>query len=187
MIYKPVLHKRDFVRRFIAGEFGNKTRNWSRLKDWYADAGTFRQDSLFHIRSRTPGQLTYYNTTEANVPTQWHNVDGDYGGWYIAEMAPHHAGTLQGEFVVEPLFQVPYLLYTFEKLPMRDALRASRYEATGIMAVSLLKANMCANSYDWMQTLLERYPGHVIEFSCFNRPLGTLPGFNTLFWEVRNF
>ena len=57
--------------------------------------------------------------------------------------------------------------------------------ARGIMALALLRRYLCPNSYDWMMTLLDRYPDHIVEFNTYSVNWGVLPGFNTAFWEVR--
>lgn len=42
-----------------------------------------------------------------------------------------------------------------------------------------------AASYEDVRELLKLYPNHVVEFSCCDRSVGSVPGRNTVIWEVR--
>jgi hypothetical protein len=179
MSYRPVLSKRDFVRRFIAGEFGNKGPNWRTL-DEFLDS---RYLGKVHLRSRRPGGWGKYNIPSSQVAAEWKALlcPADY---YLAGMAPHHLNVIQGEVQEQP--GGLYLRYTqVPNLPMRDALLAGAKDARGIIARELLSYYLCPNSLEWVGILLDRYPGHVIEFSTFSRCWGTLAGHNTVVWEVR--
>jgi hypothetical protein len=59
-------------------------------------------------------------------------------------------------------------------------------EDSGMRAKALLDTFMDANSRAWVDELLDTYQDHVIEFSSFSNTLGCF-GWNTLFWEVRNY
>jgi hypothetical protein len=59
--------------------------------------------------------------------------------------------------------------------------------ADGSRARLVVRQRADENSYNDIQDLFDRYPGHVIEFSCFNRCIGTFPGRNTVVWEVRAY
>lgn len=184
--FPPVLTKKDMVRRYKAGEFGNASPTWNTLAQFeeyaFPSFGEIVKGS-FHLRSRIAGGATHYNMTPLEIAMTWrHGVD-DKSQWYVSEMAPHEHGTIQGEVQQGP--EGLMLFYASAKLPMRDALRAEGRQVYGIMALGLLKQYMCARSYDWMMILLERYPGHVVEFTSFSVEWGTLPGYNTVYWEVR--
>jgi len=51
----------------------------------------------------------------------------------------------------------------------------------------LLKLAMTPASHEDWNLLLERYPGHVLEVSVYDRCLGDTPGRNALVWEVREY
>lgn len=185
MTYLPVLSKADFVRRFVAGEFGNKGPNWHTLEDFLTSGYT----GLVHIRSRLSAGKGKYNVPTANVAQETSNFSP--GSYYLAGMAPHHCNLIQGEIQSVALPRAKsgyYLRYSCAPdVAMRDAFAMGISEANGIIAVSLLQQYLCPNSMEWLYTLLRRYHGHVVEFSCFSRNWGTLPNFNTVFWEVRNY
>lgn len=192
-MYKPVLTKRDFVRRYKAGEFGNASPTWNTLKEFLHDHlisvchyldYKFKEGNVYHFRNRVAGGKTYYNQTGQEIINLWNGVDrpGDY---YCSEMAPHHKGTIQGElgYVAGDLC----LTYNTQQLPMRDGFAVETKHKQGILAWLLLQDYMCHNSFYWLKHLLCEYPGHVIEFSCFSTNWGTLPHYNTVFWEVRSY
>ena len=180
--YRPVLTKRDFVRRFLRDEFGNRGQNWNTLEEFLASG--YR--GLVHVRNRQAWAPSFYNIPSENVPAEWskaHKIGN--AGWYLAAMAPHHRNLLQGEVRCSPRGLELYGTKA-RGLPMRDALKAEEFSVQGIIALAELKKALCPNSMEWLRELLNRYPGHVIEFSSFSCPWGTLyPNYNTAFWEVR--
>jgi hypothetical protein len=185
--YLPVKNKRDFVRRYQQGEFGNCAPTWNVLNDFLASG--YR--GLVHLRNRVAGGYTLYDVPADDV---WHkSLEITQQGLvapqnlYYSGMAPTDKTLIQGE-VMEREGCGLYLYYSKVAKPMRAALIEKSQEASGIIAVSLLRYYLCQNSYEWLQTLLERYPFHVIEFSTYSEQWGTLaPRFNTVFWEVRNY
>jgi len=184
--YKPVLTKADFERRYRLGEFGNHSPTWESFDEFWASRPW--PNRLYHLRNRVIGGATYYNVPGYIVGSMFQRAveEGvNPKDIYVSEMAPTDRTTFQGE-VMRGVWGLE-LTYTHEKLPMRDALKLSTRTARGIIGVCLLRQFMCPNSYDWLQVLLDRYPDHVVEFSCYDTNWGTLPNFNTVFWEVRKY
>lgn len=179
----PVLTKRDFVRRYENNQFGNRSPTWDTYDEWKQSG----YSGSVHIRNRISSGVTYYNIEAEAVSWIWTSKGcwRNPEDWYISAMAPHEHTLLQGE--VQQSERGLDLLYTRIKKPMRDALSEQRSQVHGLVAVSMLKYCLCANSWEWLQYLLEAYPGHVIEFSTFSRFWGTMPRYNTVFWEVRLF
>ncbi len=178
---KPVTNKKDFVRRFMSGEFGNRAPVWDE------PPGILNYERFYHIRNRIAGGPTLYNVYPYELYESWVRmgiINGGYDTLYVSEMAPHYLGTVQGE-VRESVNHVD-LTITTGKLPMREAL-ATDYTTflTGLRAIMLLRHFMNHKSYEWLQWLFEGYPDHVIEFTCFSECWGTEPGYNTIFWETR--
>jgi hypothetical protein len=69
---------------------------------------------------------------------------------------------------------------------MRDAMKEAMF-ADGLAAKTILRSFCCPSSLDDMYTLLELYPGHVIEFGVYNHCLGDVRNRNTIIWEVRRY
>ena len=186
MEYKPVLNKRDFVVRYLEGEFGNRTPTWDNISDYVQEKDNFNK--LFHIRNRIKGAATWYNIAARNVLSVWEKaLRAGYkpSDLYISQMAPTDKTLIQGEIQQTPAGIA--LFHTCVKLPMREALALNSHQDYGIIALETLRHFMCVGSFEWMETLLDRYEGHVIEFSTYSVNFGTIPGRNTCFWEVRDY
>lgn len=78
------------------------------------------------------------------------------------------------------------LLYTTAPGTMREAMAIEQRTAAGLKAKLLIWTAMDDQSWDCLMELINEYPGHVIEFSCFDKSVGEL-GWNTIFWEVRHY
>lgn len=195
--FPPVLSKADFVNRYKVGEFGNASPTWDNLEDWFKDCCTnmgsikVGEDSqLYHVRSRVKGAPTFYDLKWGGVLSTWKQING--GEYYISAMAPTAKTLVQGEVCQvshNDLYKpgVVGLHYTTVAKPMREALAECSYQIYGIEALSILRKYMNAKSLDWLNELLNRYEHHVVEFSVYSVKWGTLPGYNTVFWEVRNY
>lgn len=71
---------------------------------------------------------------------------------------------------------------------MRPAMAAGLmkpYQGPAVLA--LLTRWMDPSSMEDVRELLDMYPDATIEFTCFDRDTGVIPGRNTLIWEVRDY
>lgn len=185
-IPKPVLTKKDFVRRYQRGEFGNRAPTWGTLQHWEFDRPHRIRSVLYHVRNMRAGGPTWYNLPFNQVSSVALQAQNQGERIYISGMAPHDRGTFQGE--IQQSIGHLDLTYTSARLPMRDAFREYGTNTySGLLAIQRLRNWMDAASYDWVCELLARYPDHVIEFSCFEIPWGTIPNRNTVIWEVRKY
>lgn len=195
--YRPVLTKRDFVGRYARGEFGNGSPTWLTLKEFIDDSlagmGTPLGDDLYHLRNgAVAGGETYYKQPWELIMARWGALPNGHD-WYCSTQVPldvERTLLVQGEVQIA----VPggggcglELFYSTVAKPMREALSTRAHQVQGTMASLILREYLCPNSLDWLYELLYRYPHHVVEFSAFSRRWGTLPNFNTLFWEVRQY
>ena len=176
---RPVVTKKDFVRRFMANEFGNRGPTWDTLAE-FTQSG---YSGLLHIRNRKAGGPTYYNVHSAELLNIWLKYAHNPSEFYIAAMAPTDKTTFQGEVTIGNCGVE--LTYSTVVAPMREALAKNTQISQGIMALSLMRHYMDPSSYDWAQELLVTYPGHIVEFSCYSVNWGTIPHRNTVIWEVR--
>lgn len=182
----PVTTKKDFVRRYQLGEFGNRSPTYDNLRHFVSSNPP---SGLYHIRNRIAGGPTFYDVPCEEVQERWDELtlekDISPENLYISAMAPTAGTLIQGELMrgVGGL----YLHYTNVRKPMRDALKEESHHATGLTVKILLETYLNVKSLEWMYALLDRYPDHVIEFSVYNQCWGTDPGFNTVFWEVRQY
>lgn len=183
----PINTKRKFVRLYKQGIFGNASPTWDTLEEWL-DGFNQHGRGLFHIRNRVAGRPTYYNLSSKELEYRWHSLacHVDPTSLYISEMAPHEVGTIQGE--IQRTFRGLELYWTSASKPMREAFEYFGGATwIGLVAKLYLQKYMDPASYEWLEYLLDAYPDHVIEFSCFERNWGTIPGRNTVWWEVRAY
>lgn len=177
---KSIKTKADFCRRYAAGEFGNHAPTWETLIEFAAS----RYRGLVHLRNRVAGGETFYNLDDFEALCKWASFK-DPSQFYCSAMAPTHLTLIQGE-VQRGLWGLD-LVYSTVRLPMRDSLRVGMRIAQGLTADVLLRKYMNQQSYEWLQYLLDEYEGHVTEFSVYDCEWGTVPGYNTVFWEVRMY
>jgi len=180
----PIRTKRQFVREYQKGTFGNRAPTWNTLAEFQASG--YR--GLVHIRNRVAGGPTWYDIPAQEVAQTWTDlvrkgIKAD--SLYLSGMAPHHKGTIQGEIRRDELWLT--LTYCSAKLPMRESMANGASTAHGLAATMMLRHYMDPASFDWVMDLLDMYPDHVIEFSCFSIPWGTIPNRNTVVWEVRQY
>ena len=182
-LYPPVKTKRDMVRRYQAGEFGNHSPSWDSYLDWAKEHLGTDKFELFHIRNRIAGGPTWYNVAKYLMADTWAAAlrKSPSNLLYISSMAPTHL--LNGELM--RTHEGLVLFYSAVQKPMRDSLKEGGREAKGLTAKLILQYYMNQRSYDWTMLLLDRYPDHVIEFTVVDRCWGTVPGFNALWWEIR--
>lgn len=63
--------------------------------------------------------------------------------------------------------------------------KASVY--SGLVARHILECHLWPSSYEDLLALFELYPDSVVELSACSFEVGTVPGRNTIIWEVRNY
>jgi hypothetical protein len=78
------------------------------------------------------------------------------------------------------------LTYSLVNAPMREALKQQTLYAQGLKAKLLMEHYLDPGDLDWLLELLEIYDGHVIEFSHFAVPCGTLNR-RMVIWECRAY
>jgi hypothetical protein len=177
-----VLTKLDFVRRYQAGEFGNRAPTWDTVKEFKRSGYV----GLVHIRNRVAGGPTWYDVQSKDVEQRVAELEREgHSQLYLSGMAPTHLTKIQGE--VQRSITHLDLFYSTVPKPMRAALVEGGRSASGVMARLLLNSYADQASYEWIDCLLNRYPEHVVEFSVYSVYWGTIPRRNTVIWEVRKY
>jgi hypothetical protein len=170
-----VADKSQMCKLLKLGEFGNTMETWM---DWLSWERRTRNPWRVSLRTRKPGG-EFISGCSPNFVSREHLTE-----FYVSEIAPHHAQSIQGEFTFEECG--PYLYYTYDKDYMRKALVKDPHHARGVKALSLLRFYLDGTSFENMMDLCDRFYGACIEFTAFERSVGTL-GWNTVFWEVRHY
>lgn len=189
---RPVLTKRDMTRRWIAGEFGNKIDAWPSVTQFMADCNANRwpQDRPVALRNYEPGSPHCYYDLLPNDAVNLYGklifLDGVApDSIYVNDSCnPDDKLVIQGEVSREP--GGLHLRYSTVQKKMRLALAEDERYAIGAAANAILDHYVDASSREWIDELLDRYPDHVIEFSTFSVPWGSL-NLPTIIWEVRMY
>ena len=173
-----ILTKRDFYRRLRAGEFGvNDNHRWYDLDQWLRErpphVGTWGLQSI-----AKPGSRCDYHVPTLEVRDRI--LSWPHPEYVISPMLPDEHLVIQGEYLEG------YLHYSRALMPMRRALKEHPEHAEGTKTKIILEHLLPPEDVDDMMSLRARYPGHVIEFSSYGVPVGTLSR-STVFWEVRAY
>jgi len=187
MSKEPVLNKRDFLKRFLNNEFGNRTRVWETSEewlDWWKHNETAHMK--FHFRCKQPAGKTYYQKTHKGILELINNKSVNNDDYYVAEMADPKLTVIQGEVQRITGKGLHLTFNDCHKLPMRDALKKMTKMSRGIIAQQILRHYLPPGEYEHVMSLLDEYDAHVIEFSTYSKTLGTLKQ-NTIIWECRRY
>lgn len=179
---RAITTKADCLRKLRAGALGNTLRTWD-------DAGTALRECLageFALRShsRDSRHFTPLVSRGQLVPAKADLELRTGERFYICERAGE-GRTLQGQFH-DLDGQGLQLEYTTAPGTLPEAFAIESKVASRSAALHLLRTYMDGPSFDDAMALRELYPGHVVEFTCFDSGRGVL-GRNCIFWEVRGY
>lgn len=178
----PITSKRVMYEMLGRGDFGNTLVQYAGVAEWVADGGP----SLpwWGVRTKTPGGPCRLNCPAQEVAAT------------AASFAPHQINI---SVMISSVGQVTFLgeLYdapggavlTGREWPpqvhdWRPEMRTPT-TWTGAAVPLMLRRHLNPSSHEDLAALREAYPGHVYEFSCMDVCYGTVPGRNTIMWEVR--
>lgn len=191
LVPMTITNKRDMYELLREGKLGNTLPMAMSPHEW-ANSPIKAQYYLWGIRSMLPGGPGALNVPRAEA-LNWcyqkglHLFDEVNISPMVDQWATLRAECFEGPdgFTLEyipPNRDVNHLPH-----PWRDGFRLHRRRLTNTLAREYLKQFMNENSYEDLKLLLDLYPGHVIEFSCLNRCVGSAPNRNAIIWEVRNY
>jgi len=178
--------KTKFYDYSAKGAFGNQLRVWRTAED-FIDSGykgniglrySGKQFGAPWIGNKIPDDCAVATREILCEQEGYHKED-----YYFCEAAPDSMLTLQGE--VQRGLTGLDLRYSTKRYNMRKAFELETKHISGVGALYLLQKHLWPTSYDDLQILLDWFPDHVIEFAAFAVALGSVPGRNTVIWEVR--
>lgn len=176
-----MINKKKMFSLLRTGRLGNTLRCYTVYDTDLPPSVTVR------YRGEHGGGVCLFNVLRDQVPVILEKLiqDGHSPDRIIMnESAPDHLLLLQGELMQSD--KGLYLTGSYEKTDMRSAMKKA-WEAEGLQVNAILKYLASPGSYDMLMDLLDRYPGHVIEFGIYDCFLGWGRGHNTVIWEVRNY
>jgi hypothetical protein len=181
--------KRKFFSLWEAGLLGNRTNIWRDPNQAYAEA--FIKRNLVDVgfrEIRKAGSTGAGAWCKATRGAFWETVRvwQALGRQFIMDDGvPNEKQTLMGEIVRTERGMEGFITLA-TPLPMRPAMAAGLFKPRGYLETRLLLERfMDPSSRDDLDAILEMYPDHVVEFSCFSVNVGIFPRRNTMFWEVR--
>lgn len=188
-----IVSKRDMYDKSRRFEFGNVLGTW----DWHSFKEASEQGT-FGMRDKRPGSSPLFKR----------GFDREGVIRYVEDLlkrgkiSPHDIvisndtsftddrRTLQGEFWLEPGEGIALV---FCKIGGCDTCREEMRQPTSSMqtkrrteAYAYMRTFMDDLSFDHAMEILRQYPDAVVEFTSFDVGVGLL-GWNTIFWEVRNY
>lgn len=184
--------KAEFYRLSRAFRLGNRLPQW----DWsvfsylyrHAPASLPKQVGVRHL-SRSFSRSARSRLLPTAAAYAQGVADPNPSKLLFDEGAPHQDLTLQGEVMADE--KGLYLRYSTLPVHQRELWERDRTSpiplvkhARGLHASALLRQHMEDLAWETLNDILREYPGAVVEFATFRRPVGVL-GWNTLFWEVR--
>ena len=184
---KKITTKRDNTELLTKGYFGNYPGIWYSVKDVLANCQNetvvirnFRAESLFQ-RYNVPLKAVQ------ELINSWMNEPGfRLDNIYFNEDIKSDHIILNAEIV--ELGEGMYLTYSTMHEKMRTALKLDSHFLFSDLQIRLfLRGIMDISSYNDLFYLLDNYPEHTIEFSCWEHQVGIIPGRNTIIWEVRKY
>lgn len=178
-----VRRKRQMYRMLAEGRFGNTINQYSSVKEWQA-SGEDRLYPYWGVRTKTPGGPCRLNCPAGEVADT------------VASFSPHPpnisvmiSSVGNVTFLGELMDAAGGLVLTGKEHPPRvhDWRPEMRQPTTwtGVAVPLTLRKHLNPSSHADLMELLVQYPGHVYEFSCLDVNYGTVPGRNTIIWEVR--
>lgn len=181
--WQPVKTKQDFYRRWRDMEFGNRNHSFDTIEQVMKSG----LPGPFAIRYKIPGsKWMRYHIPRSDLKTVADEFVSQGARQELLEFSDMQRDefiVLQGEAQRDD--RGLCLFVSRDKVPMRQALLNAR-QYFGVAAERVLDWACDGASADCIRELLDRYAGHVVEFSAYSRKVGVL-GRNTLIWEVRAY
>jgi hypothetical protein len=178
--------KQTMYDLLAAGRLGNTIPGWFDIDSWEASKD-FHRFAYWGVRTKVPGGPCRLYCPRDEVRPTATSPEFAAAGVNISIMIDAVAAvTLWGEVYDSP---EGLLVYGIEYPPRGASWRAlmpgQGRHWEGVAARLLLKKHLNPNSYADLEDMLERYPGHVYEFSATEEEIGIMPGRNAVVWEVR--
>ena len=171
---------------YNAGAFGNKFKTWANLDEFRASGYSGRITLRYKGADAARWCKPFVATGEIDaIVDRWVSEGADRSRVTVGMVDDLNMITLQGE-VQRGLFGYD-LRYSFEFLPMRDALAKSQFHASGLKALAILRHYLDPSSFADLEAIFEKWPDSVAEFTTYRVNVGEIPNRNTVVWEVRNY
>jgi hypothetical protein len=196
---RPITEKNQAIDMFGHGFFGNNIRQWNNVEALAATLADEKDefDGLVMMRFRFPDGPVQKDLTveEGLVAAAEVAASGvcSIDDIYFNEVLENQDSVTAVQGELQRLTVPPFGLYfmcNFTPMRMREAMRHKDVQHVFGIRVKAILAQYCdLASYENIFSLLEDYPGHIIELTVCTEPVGLLAcfGHNTIVWEVRDY
>jgi hypothetical protein len=183
----PVTNKRQMYEMLAAGKFGNTIPQWFDVKEWKRDPRS--RHSMWGVRTLVPGGPCRLLCPRDEVEETCNLPEFQAAGVNISIMIDVITNvTLWADVYDSDTGLVVYGVENPERGgSWRKDMPSKGREWRGIEAKMLLRRKLDAGSLADVEASIERWPGHVIELSATERPVGIIPGRLAVVWEVRKY
>jgi len=183
---KVKLDSYDLLRK---GLLGNTLRTWSSFNDLITDPEFEGDVGALRLKS-TPGVrppdycVPLRLSALAVLAQEWNGLGIPSSLIVFCETDSTYRSTIKGEVYLNQ--GGVSLRYSFLQGFLNDVLKEQSLLAEGLKAQMILKTYMDHPSYENLMHLLDTYEDGIVEFTCYDQIVGDL-GWNTVFWELRNY
>lgn len=183
---EPITNKSQMYHLLRTGALGNTTTQYFNLKVWEESEDHARYD-VWGVRSTVPGGPCFLYCPRDEVRARAEEIAKAGYGYNISMMIDVAVNvTLWADVHDTPTgLEVYGIEYPPKGASWRKLMPSEGKTWKGLAAKMLLQKHLNASSLADVYALLELYPGHVVELSACAQCIGTVPGRNTILWEVR--
>lgn len=185
---EPITTKRHFYKLWNEGLLGNKPRTWENIHE--AEKERFPGMVALRYVGHGSGGPMITNLRVGQLSSAMNDLqkqgykpeDFQVTEQFSPTITPY---VINGE--ITRTHEGLALFFSIENNMMRPALASSGKQVFMMEAMLILKKYLPPLDVEDILGLSEMYPDHVIEFSGFNRPVGTISRRNAIIWEVRRY
>lgn len=194
MITIDISNKKAAFELYNKSYLGNHLTLWKSPSDFYddLDSGKWPETQVVALRTTVKPGITPTNYCKPIQPKDvkslvdiWSNQFGlRHTDICVSEVAEDELITIQGEIMRST--QSYSMRWSKAQTIMRYAWLDHVEHLDGLVALTFVRHYMDEQSYENLHRLFDEFPDSIIEFSCYSKPVGVF-GWNTVFWEVREF
>ena len=185
--------KTEFLRLSATGVLGNSLRTWNDYPKFISE----KFDGRITIRNRNRQSKfmvpTLYSRDIDTVLLKMIKQGADINTMYIQEV-PHldgcrdvkcqGCGRLMNAEIMRTERYISMIYGTHPNLSLRQDVLRNGKKLDGILAVDMIKRVGGIECYDCLQSIWDRFPDAIIEFTVFSSRVGVLNQHHVI-WEVR--
>jgi hypothetical protein len=189
---ESILTKRKNYELCHAGAYGNRVLQWASIEEWKASG--YDKPVAMRVALQAGGGPKAFHVPPDVVEYRarlWEKMGIPRERIRLSEMVDG-VRLLQGHYLNDVYVQDGearwgYFRFTMKTGAMPLAFMEEDRNIWGLRADLLIRSVMTPSSYSDWRELLDRYPGHVLEFSVWESCLGDIPGRNAVVWEIRRY